>query len=340
MKARLTLTTIALSIGLSLFASADHHEKWVTYEGKDGPGKGKHIVLISGDEEYRTEESMPMLGKILSQRHGFTCTVLFALDADGIIDPNQSAGIVGLENLEKADLMIIGTRFRRPDDEGMEHIDEYLKAGKPVIGLRTATHAFNGLKGKFAKYNNGYGGDDWKGGFGREILGEKWVNHHGHHGRQATGGVLADGAKEHPVMRGVDVGKIFGPSDVYGINLPLPGDSKPLVLGAVLENMEFGSKPIEGKKNDPMMPVCWVKSYEYGGKKGRVFNTTMGASQDFVKAGLRRIVVNACYWCLEMDVPKKAKVGFVGKYEPSPFGFKNKDGYWKGIGKRPSDHKL
>src|SRR5262249_40101093 len=72
----------------------------IPYEGKDGPGKGKHIVLVSGDEEYRGEEGLPMLGKILSQRHGFKCTVLFALDPDGTINPNNNKSLGDADALD------------------------------------------------------------------------------------------------------------------------------------------------------------------------------------------------------------------------------------------------
>src|SRR4029077_19657060 len=110
--------------------------------------KGKHIVLVSGDEEYRSEEGLPQLGKILAKRHGFTCTVLFAIDPkDGTINPNVS-NIPGLEALTTADLMIILTRFRDLPDEQMKHIIDYVESGRPIIGLRTATHAFNIKKGK------------------------------------------------------------------------------------------------------------------------------------------------------------------------------------------------
>ena len=79
-------------------------------QGKKGPGKGKHIVLVSGDEEYRSEQALPQLAKILSQRHGFDCTVLFAIDPDdGTINPNQSDNIPGLEALDSADLMVLFT---------------------------------------------------------------------------------------------------------------------------------------------------------------------------------------------------------------------------------------
>src|ERR1700720_1854191 len=109
-----------LLAGLSSLRAAD---PGVVYEGGEGPGKGKHIVLVSGDEEYRSEEALPQLGKILAKHHGFKCTVLFAIDAkDGTINPNQNDNIPGLEALATADLMIIATRFRNLPDEQMKHI--------------------------------------------------------------------------------------------------------------------------------------------------------------------------------------------------------------------------
>src|SRR4249920_660536 len=104
------LLSATLTLLMSSFLSAA--DPWVVYEGTDGPGKGKHIVLVSGDEEYRSEEALPQLGKILARRHGFTCTVLFAIDPkDGTINPDVS-NIPGLEALGTADLLILFTRFR------------------------------------------------------------------------------------------------------------------------------------------------------------------------------------------------------------------------------------
>src|SRR5437764_4377221 len=159
-------------------------DPWIVYEGYDGPGKGKHIVLVSGDEEYRSEEALPQLAKILAKHHGFQCTVLFAIDPeDGTINPKVNNNIPGLEALDKADLMIIATRFRNLPDEQMKHIVDYLESGRPIIGMRTATHAFNLSGGKtYAKYT--YNSKAWPGGFGKQILGETWVNHHGQHGKQ------------------------------------------------------------------------------------------------------------------------------------------------------------
>ena len=168
-------------------------DPWIVFPGGNGPGHGKHIVLVSGDEEYRSEEGLPQLAKILAQRHGFKCTVLFSIDPqDGTINPNQSHNIPGLEALRTADLMVILTRFRDLPDDQMRFIVDYVESGRPVVGLRTATHAFAPKPGTtFARY--GWQSKEWDGGFGRHVLGETWINHHGHHGRQSTRGIIAPG---------------------------------------------------------------------------------------------------------------------------------------------------
>jgi hypothetical protein len=325
-----------LALSALLGTSAQAADEWIVLEGGDGPGKGKHIVLISGDEEYRSEEALPQLAKILAKQHGFKCTVHFAIDPkDGTINPTVRNNIPGLEALKTADLMIIFTRFRDLPDEQMKYIADYVAAGKPIIGMRTATHAFD------MKKNTSYGkfdwqSKDWDGGFGRQVLGETWISHHGKHGSQSTLGMIAPGQEKHPILKGIGSGDIWGPTDVYGVRLPLPGDSTPLVLGAVLEGMKPTDKPVTGSQNEPELPVAWVKTYKSAeGNTGRVFATTMGASQDLQSEGLRRLLVNGAYWAvgLEDKIPAKADVAIVGEYKPLPFGF---GGYKKGL--KPSDY--
>src|SRR3954468_22926601 len=136
-----SISFLALALTF-LMPSLGFAEDWISYEGKDGPGKGKHIVFLSGDEEYRSEEGLPMLAKILSQRHGFKCTVLFAVDKDGTINPNNSASLPGAEALDSADAVVMLLRFRNYPDATMKHfVDAYLR-GVPLIALRTSTHAF------------------------------------------------------------------------------------------------------------------------------------------------------------------------------------------------------
>ncbi len=316
--------SVVTFFAMSLCGFARDEQQWVSYAGGDGPGTGKHIVLVSGDEEYRSEEGLPQLAKILSKHHGFQCTVLFAIDNDGTINPNVTTNIPGLEALDSADLMIIQTRFRKLPDEQMKHIAQYVNSGRPIVGLRTATHAFANSPGtKYADY--AWNSNQWKGGFGRQILGETWVAHWGHHTQQSTGGIVAKGAEQHPILRGIKSGDIWGPTDVYEVHLP--SDCQTLVLGAVLEGMKPTDKPVAGKQNDPMMPIAWTKSYtSASGKTGRTFTTTMGAAQDLQSEGLRRLLVNACYWALGMEdkLPEKADVEIVGEFQPSPF---RGDGY-------------
>jgi len=301
------------------------------------PGNGKHIVLVSGDDEYRSEEGLPQLAKILSTRHGFRCTVLYAIDPkDGTIKPDLHTNIPGLEALDTADLMVLLIRFRDLPDSQMKHIVDYVESGRPIIGLRTATHAFD-LKSSptYAKYS--WNSKEWDGGFGRQVLGETWIDHHGHHGKQSTRGIFVKGEQNHPILRGIRDGDIWGPSDVYEVRLPLPGDSRPLVLGQVLEGMHASDPPAQGKQNDPMLPVAWVKTYKgVRGKTARVFTTTMGASQDLLNEGVRRMIVNACYWALGMEarIPARTNVDLVGDYHPLPFGFGT---YRKGV--KPADLK-
>jgi type 1 glutamine amidotransferase len=332
-----------LLVAFALFAfcgASRADDKPVVLPGGDGVGKGKHVVLLSGDQEYRSEEAIPQLAKILSKHHGFKCTVLFTVDPkDGTVNPTIN-NVPGLEALKDADLFVIFTRFLALPDAQMKHVAEYLEAGKPVVGLRTSTHAFNGINGKseFAKFNNGSGVKGWEGGFGKVVLGEQWVAHHGGHGKEGTRGIVAKGQEKNPILKGIDAGSIFGTTDVYTVKLPLPGDSLPIVLGEVTETLLPDSKAVSGKKNDPMMPVAWTKTYTAGGKAGRAFATTMGASEDLQWEGTRRMLVNGSLWALGMEeqIPAKANVEIVGEYKPTRFRFKN-SAEWQKAALKPAE---
>ena len=308
--------------------------KPLVLKGGKGPGKGKHIVFLVGDEEYRSEDSMPQLAKILSVHHGFKCTVLFAINKEtGEIDPKTLDNIPGLKALEKADMMVMFLRFRELPDVQMKYIIDYTNSGKPIMGLRTSTHAFNYRKLKdspYAKYS--FRSKEFDGGYGRQVFGETWINHYGRHQVESTRGLIAKGMENHPIVRGCD--DIWGESDVYGLT-ELAGDCKPLVMGQVLVGMNPDDKPNADKK---LVPVAWTKTYTGDkGKTSRVFTTTMGHSFDLNSEGFRRLLVNACYWGLEMEdeIPARSKVDFVGEYNPSKIGMgKHKTGL------KPSDHAL
>ncbi len=321
------LATMASAVLSAATASAGDT---LTLKGKAGlPGNGKHIVIVTGDEEYRSEESGPMLGKILSQKHGFDCTVLFSW-SDGYIDPNNQGGIRGWDALGSADLMIIGTRFRKPSDEDAKHLTDFMNAGKPVIGFRTATHAFNGGQ----KFGDSIGFGEW----GRKILGEQWVNHHGGHKSQGARGVIEEANKGCSVLNGITNDNVFAPSDVYGVKHLTDADTV-LLRGAVTETLDPESKNVEGGKNDPMQAFAWLHPYTApdGKTKGQSFCTTGGAAVDFVSEGLRRIVVNAAYHLTGLDVPEKADVEYIDAFYPSFYGFVRAKEWYKNLDYQAED---
>ncbi|HTU27242.1 MAG TPA: ThuA domain-containing protein [Pirellulales bacterium] len=334
----LSMLSLLLAAGLLASGRAAHAAdagQTISFPAGAGAGAGRKIVLVSGDQEYRSEEGLPQLAKILAKYHGFNTTVVFALDPDGTINVDNENNIPGLEALDTADLMIIATRHRNLPDDQMKHIADYVEAGKPVISLRTATHAFLiPADRKYAHYGNEHKGGDWDGGFGRRVLGEHWINHHGKHGSESTRGIFAPGQADNPILRGIKDGEIWGPTDVYAVRLPLPEGCTPLVLGQVLEGMSPNDKPLAGPKNDPMMPVAWTRVRTENGKPARSFTTTMGSSKDLENEALRRLVVNASYWAVgsEDKIPAKAVVDIVGKYETLPFKF---GGSKKGV--KPGD---
>src|SRR6266853_1324292 len=118
--------SLILTLWLLPLLAGTRAADWAVYEGKSGPGMGKHVIFLSGDEEYRSEEGLPMLAKILSQRHGFKCTVLFAQDSDGTINPNNQKSLPGSEALDSADAIVMLLRYRQWPDDVMKHfVDTY-----------------------------------------------------------------------------------------------------------------------------------------------------------------------------------------------------------------------
>jgi hypothetical protein len=329
----------ALLLPLWFAAAGEVNEKpWIVYDGFDGPGKGKHIVFVSGDEEYRSEETLPQMAKILAKRHGFKCTVLFAVDPKtGLINPMINNNIPGTEALATADLMVMFTRFRNLPDAQMKPIVDYVESGKPVIGLRTATHAFQlASTSQYIKYT--HTSKVWDGGFGRQVLGETWVNHYVPNGKGWTRGLVVKEQEKHPVLAGIKDGDIWGPSGIYGVNLPMRESVTPLVMGQAIGGKKATDPPLAGKYNDPMMPIAWTNAYKSAnGKTARSFATTMGASEDFASEGLRRLLINATYWTLGMEaqITPKIDVDLVNEYKPTPY---RSGGYVKGV--RPSSLKI
>lgn len=301
----------------------------VVYQGTTGPGAGKHIVFLAGDHEYRSEEALPALARILARRYGFKCSVFFTTDPKtGFLDPGSS-NIAGLEALRTADLMVVFLRFQDFPDAEMQHIVDYLDRGGPVVGFRTATHAFQIQRpdAKFLKYS-WKGVEGYPGGFGRQILGETWVSHYGKNHAQSSRLLLQAGQAAHPILRGVK--DVWVQSGGYTAQ-PIEG-STVLAMGQILEGMTPDAPPATGKE---LMPVAWYRTYTAAsGKSARVFTTTHGASEDLLNDGFRRLAVNACLWAAGLDaaIRPASDISFVGPFQPSTYNF---GGFVKGV--KPAD---
>ena len=304
--------------------SPQTRQDFCVYSPSPERANGKRIVFLAGDEEYRSEEAFPMLAKILARHHGFTCTVLFSINPEsGEIDPDNQSNIPGMESLDSADLIVMGWRFRNPSEESMKHFIRYMTEGKPIIGIRTSTHAFQfpqTANAELKKFT--WNSSEWPGGFGRQVLGDTWVAHHGHHGQESTRGIIEPGVSSHPILTGVT--DIWGPTDVYAVG-KLPDDAEVLVRGQVIAGMKPNDPPLAGPKNDPMMPVIWTRQIQVVANKPvtRVVCSTIGSADDFESEGLRRTLINACYWSmhLEAEIKENANVNFVDPYKPTKFGF-------------------
>ena len=302
----------------------------VVYEGDAGPGRGKQIVLLAGDHEYRSEETLPALARILARRYGFKCSVFFTTDPKtGLVEPGSS-NISGLAALRTADLLVVFLRFQDFPDAEMQHITDYLDRGGPVVGLRTATHAFQIKRpdAKFLKYTWKDGDASYPGGFGRQILGETWVSHYGKNHAQSSRLLLSPAEAAHPILAGVR--DVWVQSGGYTAE-PIEG-SRILARGQILDGMTPDSPVANDKKE---LPVAWYRTYQGGsGKSARVFTTTHGASEDLLNEGFRRMLVNACLWAasLERNIRPDNDIRFVGPFQPSTFNF---GGYVKGV--KPAD---
>jgi hypothetical protein len=324
---KLTGFVIAQATAAANITRASKHpvppgEQWLTYSGIDGPGKGKHVILIAAEQEYRSEQSMPMLAAVLAKHHGFDCTVLFSVNQQGEVDPTLPAPfedktkrhrIPGLKYLADADCLIWLSRFMQLPDDQMKYFHDYFDSGKPLIALRTANHGFWGGK----PYQK-----DGKPVSLRELLGGTFMGHHGGWHRESTRGIPVSESKSHPILTGVT--DVWGTSDVYRCHnerFPFPSDCTALVMGQPLINLQPDAPANPDKEP---LPIAWTKTWTGNqGRSSRIFHFTMGSAEDFQNAGVRRLTINAVYWGLGMEevIRPESSVETVGNYQPQKAGF-------------------
>ena len=291
----------------------------IVYEGAEGVGKGKHVVFIASDHEYRAEQTCPALARILAKRFGFKCTVLFGVDDNGVIIPGAS-NISGLDALETADGVIIFTRFLDLPEEQMDKFVAYLEKGGPLVGFRTSSHAFRIKKGsKYEKFTFNWKGEGFKGGFGQQYLGNTWEGHYGRNHVQGTRIQIIPEKKDHVILTGVQDNAFCHAGGYNGVQRP---GMEALTKTQPLVNMDPKGDP--DPKKAPVIST-WTFSYKSkDGKSHRVFHSTQGASEDLLDVNYRRMVLNGILWSVGMESAIKAdsNVDFVGPYHPTTFKMK------------------
>jgi type 1 glutamine amidotransferase len=246
-----------------------------------------HVVFVTGDDEYRSEITMPMLASILEAKAGLRCTTVSAQPT-----PQSKENIPGLEALETADLAVFYLRWRALPEEQLQHILRYAASPKPIAGFRTSTHAF--------RYPQGHPRENLNLEFPREVFGQIWTTHHGH--RSSTDVTVAEGQHDHPILRGV-APAFHVRSWLYHVT-PLPADCTPLLIGRAVnpERKDYGPNP-----------VVWIR--ERAGK--RLFFTTLGHPEDFTVASVRRVAVQGLLWALGRKIPPRG-VDVRVAYSPPP----------------------
>ena len=281
-----------------------------------------HIVFVTGDEEYRSEESMPMLAKILKRDYGFRVTVCYALDEQGIIDPNNLENIEGLDALAEADMMVMFTRFRALPDDQLHQILSFAESGKPMAGFRTATHAFLYKDDSTRVFLN----EEWP----QKVFGQHWITHHGHFDdgdNPLTDVQHVAELQDHVILRGVEPFNAYSwLYHVDGGDYELYGDSQPLLTGTALQSNHVNNDRLD---QFPLTnPVAWTKTYTgESGTAARVFFTTLGHPYDFNEASMRKLALNGILWALgqEDKIPETgANAELAGEYNPNNSGFGDK----------------
>lgn len=295
-------------------------------------GGATKVVFLTGDEEYRSEESLPMLAKMLERDFGFETVVGFSVDEEGFVDPMKTDSLTMTEELADADLLVMYLRFRRPERESFQHILEYLAAGKPVVAFRTTTHAFrfahdSGLAGWGYQSDpekvHSFGGGEHL----RELLGQSWISHHGHFDdgkKPLTEVAIREGKSGHPVLTGVKAFPAYSwLYHVQGGDHTMAGDPDLLLDGRALQSNKIARN--ETDKFPLTNPVAWTKTHTgKDGGTGRVFTTTLGHPYDFKDPNMRRLAIQGILWALGKEdlIPEGGvNAETVGSYEPNNSGF-------------------
>jgi type 1 glutamine amidotransferase len=219
-------------------------------------GEKPKIVFIAGEYEYSSRETLPLFAQALAARYNVETTVLKRPD------DNKLQTIPGLDALKQADLVVLFVRRMTLPDSELKQIRDYLSIGKPLLAIRTSSHAF----------------ENWKV-FDKEVLGGNYQNHHGNALKTTVS--LIPSAHNHPILNGVT--GFISDGSLYK-NTPLHSGTKPLLMGKV--------------EGHPPEPVAWTHTYQ----GARIFYTSLGHPNDFKEPSFKALLHNAIDWTLGADL--------------------------------------
>lgn len=234
------------------------------------PAQAANLVFMIGEDEYLTWETLPAFAKSDVEPLGHKVMIIHADSAD----KNNFPGII--EALKDADLLLVSVRRRTPPKEQLDAVRAYLAAGKPLIGIRTASHAF-ALRPKETLANEKLA--NWQE-FDPEVLGGNYGNHH--RGEDKTIITVALSAESHTILKDIKIAELIGNGTLYK-NTPIAKTATPLLIGTI--------------PNQPAEPIAWT--HRYGPKQAKVFYTSLGHVDDFKEIAFRRLMLNAIAWALE-----------------------------------------
>ena len=219
-----------------------------------------HLVMLIAEREYRTNETLPAFAATHLGRD-FRVTTVFGSTADRNLFP-------GIEEVGMADLLLVSVRRRLLSGVQLQWVRDHVAAGKPVIGIRTASHAFS-LRNQAPPA----GREEWPE-FDAEVFGGSYSTHHGN---DLISNVSIIGT-EHPITDGLDADPFPQGGSLYQTS-PLDEGTEVLSTGA-----------IEGL---PSEPVSWTFTRADG---GRSFYTSMGHADDFMNPQFTRLLYQALCW--------------------------------------------
>ena len=234
----------------------------------------RNLLFVIGEDEYKTDVTLPAFAQQELEPRGFAVRFVHA-------DSTEKNNFPGLADaVARADLVFVSVRRRTPPKEQLDAIRSHLAAGKPLVGIRTASHAF---AARDPKAPLGDGLATWPG-FDPEILGGHYTGHHGVGPKVALS--VAPGADKHPILRGLDLSRFASSGSLYKVT-PLGGSTTPLLVGSV---------PDQNPE-----PVAWTNSPRVG--QSRVFYTSLGHADDFQNPAFRKLLVNGICWTLGIATP-------------------------------------